>query len=41
MGSCIGYYLATPRLAERGMSASIYKHKRFPDHSPLNFHYAD
>lgn len=41
VGWRIDYHVATPELAERAISASIYKRKRFSDHAPLILDYAD
>ncbi|MDE0455622.1 MAG: exodeoxyribonuclease III, partial [Gammaproteobacteria bacterium] len=41
VGWRIDYHVATPELAGRATSASIYKRKRFSDHAPLILDYAD
>jgi exodeoxyribonuclease-3 len=40
VGWRIDYQLVTPSLRERVTAASIYKHKRYSDHSPLTIDYA-
>ena len=39
VGWRIDYHLATPELAERARSESIYKGEKFSDHAPLTVHY--
>ncbi|MCK9515866.1 MAG: exodeoxyribonuclease III [Ottowia sp.] len=39
VGWRIDYHLATPALAERARSASVYKAERFSDHAPLTVEY--
>lgn len=39
VGWRIDYHLATPALAERARSESIYKGEKFSDHAPLTVHY--
>jgi exodeoxyribonuclease-3 len=41
VGWRIDYQLATPALAQRAQTASIYKDVRFSDHAPLTVDYAD
>ena len=41
VGWRIDYHVATPDLAARATSASIYKRRRFSDHAPLILDYAD
>ena len=40
VGWRIDYHVATPGIAARATSASIYKDERFSDHSPLIIEYA-
>jgi exodeoxyribonuclease III len=35
----LDYQIATPALAARAVSASIYKEARFSDHAPLTIDY--
>ncbi len=41
VGWRIDYQIATPAIAAKAISASIYKDERFSDHAPLIIHYAD
>ncbi len=41
VGWRIDYQIATPELAKRALSASIYKEQRFSDHAPLIIDYKD
>ena len=41
VGWRIDYQIATPSLAARALSASIYKQERFSDHAPLITDYQD
>jgi len=41
VGWRIDYQIATPAIAAKAISASIYKDERFSDHSPLIVNYAD
>ena len=41
VGWRIDYQIATPSLAQRALSASIYKEQRFSDHAPLTIDYRD
>lgn len=41
VGWRLDYQLATPALAARAQSASVYKETRFSDHAPLTVEYAD
>ena len=40
VGWRIDYQIATPEIAEKALSASIYKAERFSDHAPLIIDYA-
>ncbi|MCX7187141.1 MAG: exodeoxyribonuclease III [Methylophilales bacterium] len=41
VGWRIDYQIATPAIAAKAISASIYKDERFSDHAPLIINYAD
>ena len=41
VGWRIDYQIATPELADRALSAEIYKAQRFSDHAPLTIDYRD
>ena len=41
VGWRIDYQFATPAIAAKAISASIYKDERFSDHAPLIINYAD
>ena len=41
VGWRIDYQIATPAIASKAISASIYKDERFSDHAPLIINYAD
>ena len=41
VGWSIDYQIATPAIAAKAISASIYKDERFSDHAPLIVNYAD
>jgi exodeoxyribonuclease-3 len=41
VGWRIDYQIATPGIAERAQSASIYKEQRFSDHAPLTIDYSN
>ena len=41
VGWRIDYQIATPAIAAKAISASIYKDERFSDHAPLIVNYAD
>jgi len=41
VGWRIDYQIATPELADRALSAEIYKAQRFSDHAPLTMDYRD
>jgi exodeoxyribonuclease-3 len=39
VGWRLDYQIATPGIAEKAKSASIYKARRFSDHAPLTIDY--
>jgi len=41
VGWRIDYQIATPGIAQRAKSASIYKEQRFSDHAPLTIDYSN